>query len=65
VLATVLGAIDLGLRIILVTDAIRQELEKFFQATDELEDKNLNIIGCKAAVQAIKDASKSYKKNGA
>ena len=46
---------------------IRQELEKFFKATDELEDKKLNIIrwkGPKAAVQAIKDASKSFKKSG-
>jgi inorganic pyrophosphatase len=46
---------------------IRQELEKFFQATDELEDKQLNIIGWKGpktAVQAIKDASKSFKKDG-
>jgi inorganic pyrophosphatase len=44
---------------------IRQELEKFFKATDELEDKKLTIIGGKgpkAAVQAIKDASKSFKK---
>ena len=42
----------------------RQELEKFFKATDELEDKKLNIIGWKGpkvAVQAIKDASKSFK----
>jgi inorganic pyrophosphatase len=46
---------------------IQQELEKFFKATDELEDKKLNIIGWKgpkAAVQAIKDASKSFKKDG-
>jgi inorganic pyrophosphatase len=46
---------------------IRQELEKFFKATDELEDKKLIILGWKgpkAAVQAIKDASKSFKKNG-
>jgi inorganic pyrophosphatase len=46
---------------------IRQELEKFFKATDELEDKKLTILGWKgpkAAVQAIKDASKSFKKNG-
>jgi len=46
---------------------IQQELEKFFKATDELEDKKLNIIGWKgpkAAEQAIKDASKSFKKNG-
>lgn len=28
---------------------IRQELEKFFIATDELEDKKLNIIGWKGA----------------
>src|SRR6202042_947014 len=45
---------------------IRQELEKFFKATDELEDKKLTILGWKgpkAAVQAIKDASKSFKKN--
>jgi hypothetical protein len=36
---------------------IRQELEKFFKATDELEDKKLDIIGwkgTKAAVQASK-----------
>ena len=46
---------------------VRQELEKFFKATDEFEDKKLDIIGWKgpkAAVQAIKDASKSFKKNG-
>ena len=36
-------------------------------ATDELEDKKLDIIGWKgpkAGVQAIKDASKSFKKRG-
>jgi inorganic pyrophosphatase len=46
---------------------IQQELEKFFKATDELEDKKLNIIGWKgpkAAVEAIKNAAKSSKKNG-
>ena len=46
---------------------IQQELEKFFKATDELEDKKLNIIGWKgpkAAVQMINDAAKSFKKNG-
>jgi inorganic pyrophosphatase len=46
---------------------IRQELEKFFIATDELEDKKLTIIGWKgpkAAVQAIKDAAKSFAKDG-
>lgn len=42
---------------------IRQELEKFFIATDELESKRLKIIGWKgpkAARQAIKDAAKSF-----
>lgn len=46
---------------------IQQELEKFFKATDELEDKKLSIIawkGPKAALEAIKDAAKSFKKNG-
>ena len=46
---------------------IQQELEKFFIATDELEDKKLEIIGWKgpkAAMQAIKDAAKSFSKNG-
>ena len=46
---------------------IQQELEKFFAATDELEDKKLQIIGWKgpkAAVQAIKDGAKSFAKNG-
>jgi inorganic pyrophosphatase len=42
---------------------IQQELEKFFNATDELEDKTLKIIGwrgSKAALQAIKKAAKSF-----
>jgi inorganic pyrophosphatase len=42
-----------------LTKPIQEELEKFFIATDELEDKKLNIIGWKgpkAAVQTIKDA---------
>src|SRR6201989_821987 len=46
---------------------IREELEKFFKATDELEDKKLNILGWKgpkAAVQGIKDAAQSFTKNG-
>jgi inorganic pyrophosphatase len=46
---------------------IQQELEKFFKATDELEDKQLNILGWKgpkAALKAIKEAAKSFKKNG-
>jgi inorganic pyrophosphatase len=44
---------------------IREELEKFFAATDELEDKKLDIIGWKGpktAIQAIKDAAKSFAK---
>ena len=45
---------------------IREELEKFFIATDELEDKELNIIGWKrpkVALQAIKQAAKSFEKD--
>ena len=44
----------------------REELEKFFIATDELEDKKLDIIGWKGpkvALKAIKDAAKSFAKN--
>src|SRR6201999_2939136 len=40
---------------------IREELEKFFIATDELEDKKLEIIGWKGskpALKAVKDAAK-------
>jgi inorganic pyrophosphatase len=50
-----------------LSNPIREELEKFFKATDELEDKKLNIIGWKgpkAAVEAIKEAAKSFKKDG-
>jgi inorganic pyrophosphatase len=50
-----------------LTKPIREELEKFFIATDELEDKKLDIIGWKgpkAARQAIQDAAKSAAKNG-
>jgi len=46
---------------------IQEELEKFFKATDELEDKTLNFLGWKgpkAAVAAIKQSAKSFKKNG-
>jgi len=49
-----------------LTKPIREELEKFFIATDELEDKKLDIIGWKgpkAALQAIKDAAKSAAKD--
>lgn len=50
-----------------LTKPIREELEKFFIATDELEDKKLKIIGWKGpkvAVLAIKDAAKVFAKNG-
>jgi inorganic pyrophosphatase len=46
---------------------IQEELEKFFKATDELEDKTLNVLGWKgpkAAVTAIKESAKSFKKGG-
>ena len=46
---------------------IQQELEKFFIATDELEDKKLEIIGWKGpkiAMKAIKDSAKSFSKDG-
>jgi inorganic pyrophosphatase len=49
-----------------LTKPIREELEKFFIATDEFEDKKLNVIGwkgAKAAVKAIKDAAKSFAKD--
>src|SRR5262249_34475465 len=49
-----------------LTKPIREELEKFFIATDELEDKKLDIIGWKgpkAALQAIKDCAKSFAKD--
>jgi inorganic pyrophosphatase len=50
-----------------LSEPIQQELEKFFKAIDELEDEKLNIVGWKgpkAAVEAIKDAAKNFKKNG-
>jgi inorganic pyrophosphatase len=46
---------------------IQQELEKFFIATDELENKRLEIIGWKGpkiAMKAIKDSAKGFSKNG-
>ena len=46
---------------------IRQELEKFFIATDELEDKKLEIIGWKGpkiALKAIKGSANSFSKDG-
>jgi inorganic pyrophosphatase len=44
---------------------IQEELEKFFIATDELEDKKLDIIGWKGpkvGLKAIKDSAKSFAK---
>jgi inorganic pyrophosphatase len=46
---------------------IQQELEKFFIATDELEDEKLEIIGWKGpkvAMKAIKDSAKRFSKDG-
>jgi inorganic pyrophosphatase len=43
-----------------LSKAVREELEKFFIATDELEQKRLKILGWKgpkAAMKAIRDAS--------
>jgi inorganic pyrophosphatase len=48
-----------------LTKSIQEELEKFFIAADELEDKKLNITGWegpRAAVQAIKEATKLFAK---
>jgi hypothetical protein len=48
-----------------LTRPVREELEKFFIATDELEDKKLSIIGwkgSKAAMRAIKEAAKAFTK---
>ena len=45
---------------------IQQELEKFFIATDELEDKKLEIVGWKGpkiAMKAIKDSAKTFSKD--
>jgi inorganic pyrophosphatase len=49
-----------------LSKAIQQELEKFFIATDELEDKTLEIIGWKGpkiATKAIKDGAKSFSRD--
>jgi inorganic pyrophosphatase len=46
---------------------MQQELEKFFKATDELEEKKLEIIGWKgpkAGIQAIKGTAKAFVKDG-
>jgi inorganic pyrophosphatase len=45
--------------------AVRQELEKFFIATDELEDKRLNILGWKgpkAAMKTVEECAKAFAK---
>ena len=59
---------ELGLRDVRdLSKPIQQELEKFFIATDELEDKKLEIIGWKGpkiAMKAIKDSAKSFSKDG-
>jgi len=47
-----------------LTSAMREELVKFFIATDELEDKQLKILGWKgpkAALKSIKQASKAFR----
>ena len=49
-----------------LSEAIQEELEKFFKATDELEDKTLQIIGWKGpktALKAIMDAAKTFAKS--
>lgn len=46
---------------------MQEELEKFFIATDELEEKKLVIIGWKgpkAALKAIKEDAKTFAKEG-
>ena len=45
----------------------QQELEKFFIATDEFEDRKLEIIGWKGpkiATKAINDSAKTFLKDG-
>jgi inorganic pyrophosphatase len=51
-----------------LTAPIREELEKFFIATEELEDKKLKIIGWEGpgpALMAIRQAAKSFGKGRA
>jgi len=48
-----------------LTAAMREELEKFFIATDELEEKQLKILdwkGPKAALKTIKQGAKAFQK---
>ena len=42
----------------ILTSAKREELEKFFIATDELEDKQLKILGWKGPKAALKTIKK-------
>jgi inorganic pyrophosphatase len=49
-----------------LTKPIQEELEKFFIATEELEDKKLNILGWdgpESALLAVTQAAKSFTKN--
>ena len=49
-----------------LTKPIREELEKFFIATDELEDKKLTILGWgdpEAAMKEVASGAKSYAKD--
>jgi inorganic pyrophosphatase len=49
-----------------LTNAMREELIKFFIATDELEDKQLNILGWKGpkiALKTIKQAARAFQRN--
>lgn len=49
-----------------LTRAVCEELVKFFIATDELEDKQLKILGWrgpKAALKCIKQASKAFEQH--
>jgi len=48
-----------------LTKPVQEELEKFFIATEELEDKKLKILGWegpKQALMAIRQAAKSFAK---
>jgi inorganic pyrophosphatase len=55
---------ELGLRDVRdLSTGMRQELERFFIASDELEDKRLGIIGWKgpnAATKSVKDCAKAF-----
>jgi inorganic pyrophosphatase len=49
-----------------LSSAQREELVKFFIATDELEDKQLNILGWKGpkvALKTIKKAEKAFQRD--